>query len=257
MATRLHTTKDGSSTLYSDQYEQYYHNPNGAATESRYVFFERSGLVEALHQAPDTNLSILEIGFGTGLNFLLLLDYLKNRKGKGNVSFYSVEAYPVDPETARSFDFAEHLKHPELTDLLPSFFLDLRPGMNYLDLREEVNAELYLFYGSFKDFHVPSLKVDYIFHDAFSPEVNQELWTDAVFKELYDYANDQAVLSTYCAASKARAAMCASNWYVAKAQGALGKREMTLASPNSDTLSKYKRVNETRLARRYIEGDFD
>lgn len=72
-----HITKDGSSTLYSDVFEQYYHNPNGAVSESRHVFFETPGLVDQLQMA-DAQLSIFEMGFGTGLNFCCCLITARN-----------------------------------------------------------------------------------------------------------------------------------------------------------------------------------
>jgi tRNA U34 5-methylaminomethyl-2-thiouridine-forming methyltransferase MnmC len=129
--------------------------------------------------------------------------------------------------------------------------------MNTIKPYENLNLELYLFHGFFNDFKANALSADFIFHDAFSPEVNEELWTDTAFKKLAGLSHDETVLTTYCAASKARAAMCATGWYAAKARGALGKREMTIASRSKEKLSKFKRLNENRLAERYKKGDFD
>lgn len=255
MSPTIHTTKDGSSTLYSDQYEQFYHNPNGAATESLYVFFDTPGVTESLKS--NTEISVLEIGFGTGLNFILMLDKMMQLKSQTNVSFYSVEAFPVDVQTATSFDFKKHLKNPELNDLLPVIFKDLKPGLNRIKPLDQINATLYLYIGTFDSFSLDTQRMDYLFHDAFSPEVNEELWTKEVFRKLHSYSKTDGILSTYCAASKARAAMCAAGWYVASAPGALGKREMTIASPSTEPLGSFKRVNEERLAKRFAEGDFN
>ncbi|MBD3616488.1 MAG: tRNA (5-methylaminomethyl-2-thiouridine)(34)-methyltransferase MnmD [Gracilimonas sp.] len=254
MSPKIHPTKDGSSTLYSEQFSQYYHNPNGAATESLHVFFESSGLNEYLETA--TSLTILEIGFGTGLNFLLLLDILKQRGSKIPVKFYSIEAFPVSAETADEFDFSGHINHQELNDVLPDIFKNLQPGINHKKPVGEVDAELNLFIGKFEAFKPDELQADFIFHDPFSPEVNEELWTDEVFKKLRTFSKPTTVLATYCAASKARGAMCASNWHVARATGALGKREMTLASPSKEKLKQFKRVDEKRLKNRYLNNDF-
>lgn len=78
-----------------------------------------------------------------------------------------------------------------------------------------------------------------------------------MFQKLKKWSNPNALISTYCAASKARGAMAWPGWKVTRAQGALGKREMTLASLTSKPLAHLKRVNEERLAQRYEEGDFD
>lgn len=255
MTQRIHTTKDGSSTLYSDKFDQYYHNPNGAASESLYVFFEQSGIFDSLKTKDEV--TVLEIGFGTGLNFLLLADHLKKNHIETHVKFYSIEAFPIDPETASEVNFGDHISDTEIMDSLPDIFSSLKPGLNQLKPFANLDIELHLFQGFFDDFRVKNTIADFIFHDAFSPEVNEELWTDTVFKKLADLSHDNTVLTSYCAASKARAAMCSAGWYVAKARGALGKREMTIASRSEERLSTFKRVNEKRLAERYKQGDFD
>jgi tRNA U34 5-methylaminomethyl-2-thiouridine-forming methyltransferase MnmC len=255
MATTIHQTKDGSSTLYSETFEQFYHNPNGAASESLIVFFETSGLIDYLQSAA--SVTILEVGFGTGLNFILLLDILKKHNINIPVEFWTIEAFPVHPDTALQFDFKDHLHHSEFNDLLPTFFSDLKPGLNAITPLEELNVQLNIFYGAFEDFSSEKLQADFIFHDPFSPEVNEELWTKETFRKLAGFSKQHVLLATYCAASKARGAMCAAEWKVAKAQGALGKREMTLASLSEEKLSSFKRVNESRLADRYNSGDFD
>ncbi|MDZ7772376.1 MAG: MnmC family methyltransferase [Balneolaceae bacterium] len=99
-------------------------------------------------------------------------------------------------------------------------------------------------------------RADFIFHDPFSPDVNPELWTGEVFSKLLAWSAPSAVLATYCAASAARGAMCWAGWKVARAPGALGKREMSLASPDASMLEGFERVNEERLAARYEAGDF-
>lgn len=255
MSPEIHSTKDGSSTLYSGQFEQFYHNPNGAATESIHVFFETSGLTE--HLKKGKSLAVLEVGFGTGLNFLLLADLLIECKINIPVRFYSIEAFPIDTETAKGFDFTGHIKNQELNSILPDVFDKIKPGMNMLGPVDKLDLELHLFYGSFDEFGLDNLQVDYIFHDPFSPEVNAELWTKETFLKLHSLSKPETVLATYCAASKARGAMCAAGWYVARAQGALGKREMTLASLSKEKLKGFKRVNEERLAHRYKIDDFD
>ena len=252
---KIHITKDGSSTLFSDHFRQFYHNPNGAASESLHVFFEKPGVIDFLKSAG--SLTILEVGFGTGLNFLLLLDVCLQYNFKIPVHFYSVEAFPVDKKTAMDFDFRSHLQNPELNDELPLFFEDLKSGMNQLSSKKYPAAELHLFYGFFDEFKTPDLKADFIFHDPFSPEVNEELWTSEVFSKLAKFSKDSVILSTYCAASKARGAMAAAGWKVVRAEGALGKREMTLAALQEDRLQGLKRINEEKLAERYRSGDFN
>lgn len=246
-------TRDGSHTLYSPQFGQHYHHPNGAVAESRHVFFEQSKLLNDLKKSDP--ITILEVGFGTGLNLLLLMDYCLDLNSDSVIHFYSIEGFPIKADTAQKLNYREYLHHPELADHLPALFNHLSDGINECHLSD--NVTLHLFKGLFKDFHPENLQVDYIFHDAFSPDVNPELWTGETFKKLDEVSNPDTVLTTYCAASKAQGALAWAGWNVAKTQGALGKREMIIASPGEKPLSDFKRIHEKRYARRYHDGDFD
>lgn len=253
-------TKDGSTSLYSPRFNQHYHNPNGAVSESRHVFFEVPGTARALESKDE--IAIFEIGFGSGLNLLLLLDYLrKTEKKTGHkpqVSYISIEAFPIISNIAENLDFGDEDYLNKSKPILVDIFKNLQPGLHTFDISDQVEANI--FSGFFDDFvsQQPELpKADFIFHDAFSPTVNSELWTPEVFRFLRQGSHEKSVLTTYCASSSARAAMAVAGWKIARAQGALGKREMTIASPSEKKLEPFKRVNEERLAERFRRGDFE
>ncbi len=248
-------TKDGSSTFYSNTYKQYYHNPNGSVSESKHVFFETPGVTDTL--ASQNELTILEVGFGTGLNFFLLLDYYLSKKCSMPVRYYSIEAFPITQEEASKLNYASFSDFDELRTFSGHIFSHLATGMNTIKPLPDKDIELHLFIGTFDDFSPAGLKADFIFHDAFSPEVNAELWTAGAFQKLKTFSAPDAVLSTYCAASKARAAMAKAGWYLARSRGALGKREMTIASLSDQKLASFKRVNEKRLIERFLSNDFE
>jgi tRNA U34 5-methylaminomethyl-2-thiouridine-forming methyltransferase MnmC len=130
-----------------------------------------------------------------------------------------------------------------------------RPNpMNRRQLGKHVLFELFI--GPFDQQPEPENSYQMILFDPFSPDVNPELWTREVFRKLADWSDPDVLLATYGAASSARAAMAAAGWKVARAPGALGKREMTLAALNPEMLSGWKRVNEDRLRERYESGEF-
>lgn len=249
---QLKTTKDGSNTLYSHRFEQHYHNPNGAVAESKHNFFEVNGLYEALETGKD--LTILEVGFGTGLNLLLLLDALQNLDNPAKVHYYTVEAYPISPEMAASFNFGEYLSDSGSVDHLKKIFSQLEKGLKHFDLSDRLDVTV--FYGFFRDFPTKSIEANFIFHDAFSPEVNEELWTGETFKKLKNLSARNVILTTYSSASAAKGAMAWAGWKLAKTRGALGKREMTVAALDESQLKGLKRVNDERLKERYEQGDF-
>lgn len=248
----LKKTRDGSHTLFSHRFNQHYHNPNGAVAESKHNFFETNGLYDALQ--TQSNLTILEVGFGTGLNLLLLMDALTEFNSTTQVRYYTIEAYPIDAETAAGFNFSDYLSNPELAEKVPPIFEGLEEGLNSLRLNDRL--EVTIFTGFFKDFPLQELNANFIFHDAFSPEVNEELWSGETFKKLKSLSSPDVILTTYSSASKAKGAMAWAGWKIAKAQGALGKREMTVASLDPIHLQGLERVNEEHLAKRYEQGDF-
>jgi len=215
-------------------------------------FFETNGLLEDL--VLQNQINILEIGFGTGLNLLLLADaYLYGEAG-ASIKFHSIEAYPISAKTASSFNFKDHLSYPELVQKLPPLFNSLQKGYNTKQFIAGIDATI--FYGLFEDYDADNIQFDFVFHDAFSPKVNPELWTKNTFVKLKSMSARNCILTTYSAASKAKGAMAAAGWKLAKAPGALGKREMTVASLNPEKLAEFERVDEVRLARRYEEDDF-
>ena len=170
--------------------------------------------------------------------------------------FYSVEAYLIDQKTAASVRFGRDIDTSEYSKLLASIFSGLKSGWNTIEVSEKVT--LHLFNGTFDEMELTGIKpIDYVLHDPFSPDSNPAGWTPELFQKLADHSTDNAVLTTYSAASSARAAMSVAGWYIARAPGALGKREMTVASRNPNSLSHLKRVNEKRLIERFEQGDFE
>lgn len=253
MGLQIRLTKDGSQSIYSDRFKQLYHSEDGAISESLHVFFKYNRIDDLIGQKGKLN--ILEIGFGTGLNLLILIDKWMKSGRKSQITYQSVEGFPITSQTAHNLNYWQNLKNPEVKEILPEIFRQLSNRENIFTLFP--GFELHLFKGLFEDETIQNFKADAIFFDAFSPEANPELWSATIFRKLIDYSKPETIMTTYCAATKARAAMAAAGWFVARAPGALGKREMTMASLSESPLTGFKRVNEKRLAERYNSGEFD
>ena len=240
-------TKDGSHTVYSKEFDQHFHNPNGAIAESRHVFFEESGLQIELQNC--SALSVAETGFGTGLNLLLLLDYIAKLNCTPKVDYYAVEGFPLDAKVVDLLNYQKFLELPESLPKPSDWFTDLKSGWNHKSVSPQVN--LHLFIGPFNEWQLDPESIDYFFHDPFSVENNPEGWTKPFFEKLLAAAKPTALLSTYAAATKVRAAMAAAGWQLASAPGALGKREMTVASPDAGQLTDFDILKVAHLKERY------
>src|SRR5690606_219344 len=68
-AVAVIATADGSRTLYSQRYAQAYRSRQGALSEAVSVFAKGSAAADRLAAGMPTR--VLEVGFGTGLNFLV------------------------------------------------------------------------------------------------------------------------------------------------------------------------------------------
>ena len=100
MKTELIITKDGSHSLFVPELNEIYHSTNGAIQESNHIFIQ-SGLA----QIAKKEISILEIGFGTGLNAFLTLSYaLKNNL---KINYFTIEKYPVEKNIVEKLNYVE------------------------------------------------------------------------------------------------------------------------------------------------------
>ena len=263
-------TKDGSSTLFSKRYNQYYHNPNGALSESQTVFIKRLN-IEAYLQAHDGELRVFEMGFGTGLNFLLAAQaFLKAKPDlESNASralhFYSVEANPISAEITASFQYPIDWQRDSMRNWIFTSLDGLKKGWNHHQPDEDIPIFLHLYWGNIQEInelHPQGQCIDFYFHDPFSIQQNPECWTPSIFESYKKWGNPHAKLSTYAAATQIRAAMAVAGWQVYKAIGVLGKKEMTMASLEKlpDVViqeQQLKACDLQRLTQRWDAGDWN
>lgn len=215
-------TEDGSNTLYSERFQQTYHSVHGASTETRHVFLQASGTARRLRNGIAT--SVLEIGFGLGLNFLLTADMAKSCR----VPLWYT-AFEFDLISADQFDqltYSSQLQHPQLCTV----------ARNCISSTASVHRErldqiqLELFRQDVSSARLPPDHFDVLYLDAFSPASNPECWTEAAFQNYYLTLKPGGVLSTYSAQGTARRRMLAAGFTVEKQPGPPGKREMLIAA---------------------------
>ncbi|TRX66513.1 tRNA (5-methylaminomethyl-2-thiouridine)(34)-methyltransferase MnmD [Carboxylicivirga sp. M1479] len=209
----LKISADGSHTLFVPELDEHYHSVNGARNESMHVFIE-----PALEYHTQKNLSILEIGLGTGLNaFLSAL----HQAGK-TIFYHALEKYPLTQEAALELNFAEDKKNKELFNQLHQLSWNTPETLksNFTLLKEESDLTTITFDRTY----------DLVYFDAFAPEVQPEMWSEAIFKKIYDAMNKNGILTTYCAKGVVRRTMQAIGFTVERLPGPKGKREMLRAT---------------------------
>lgn len=220
MERKIIKTADGSTTIYLPEWDEYYHSKHGALQEAYHVFI-RSGLQEV---APKHSgeLSILEIGFGTGLNAFISL--LEAEKSHLKISYTGVEAFPVSKKELEALNYTS-----SFPDANAAKYFDLLHGIEW-DQPEEVTSFFKL--NKKKQFfsEIEALEAyDLVYFDAFGPRVQPNLWTEEIFAKMYRALRDQGVLVTYSAKGSVRRALQAVGFHVERLPGPPGKREMLRA----------------------------
>jgi tRNA U34 5-methylaminomethyl-2-thiouridine-forming methyltransferase MnmC len=187
-------SEDGSNTMYSAQYDQHYHSlRDGAINESLFKH-----IVPAFeHHKDKKELRILDICFGLGYNTFSTIYYAKKEGLNKKLYFYSPE---LDGELITSLKDFEYPK--EFEDI--KYIIDeVIENHRYKD--EDIEIELFI--GNALDYIKTLSNMDIVYQDAFSSDVNSELWTKGYFDDIYKLLNDDGVVTTYSVATPVRLGM--------------------------------------------------
>jgi len=216
-------TRDGSSSLELLDVKEQYHSTFGAIQEARFVYIKK-GLNHVFSKwSKIKNLSVLEMGFGTGLNaFLTFLDAVKNNI---KVNYTAIEAYPLKANEVKQLNYVARLQAEKYTTVFSDFH-KIKSGTT---TRITPNFDLTLCLDLLENYK-PTEQYHLIYFDAFGPAVQPELWTEAVFKKMYNSLLPQGVLVTYSAKGQVRRNMLKAGFEVERLDGPPGKREMLRAT---------------------------
>ncbi|MEZ7866620.1 MAG: tRNA (5-methylaminomethyl-2-thiouridine)(34)-methyltransferase MnmD [Paludibacteraceae bacterium] len=209
----LQITDDGSHTLFVSEIDECYHSTKGAIQESRHIFIEAG-----LKQCAKSEINVLEIGFGTGLNALLTA-----LESDFSVRYTTIELYPVPIEQALKLNYPV-LLGTESVDLFEK--IHSSPWNEKVQITE--NFTLTKLKADFTKIELDE-KFDVIYFDAFSPEKQPEMWSEEMFRKLYLCASENAIMTTYCAKGAVRRAMKEAGFTVERLPGPPGKREILRA----------------------------
>ena len=212
---KVEQTADGSPTIYLPLLDEHYHSVKGAMTESVHIYV-RSGL--EYHQK--SSLRVLEIGFGTGLNALASI---LSQVGK-LVEYFTLERFPLK---IGEVEAAGYLSMPG-GDLLRAMhtaewghLVEITPTFHICKIECDLTDSA---------LRLPS-DIDIAYIDAFAPEKQPEMWSEEIFRRIYEVMNPGGILMTYCAKGAVRRLLQAVGFTVERIPGPpAGKREILRAT---------------------------
>lgn len=215
----LFETQDGSHSIFSEKYGVSYHSKYGAIQETQHVFINAGLRLKAVEQLE---ISILEIGFGTGLN--AFMTYLESEKRGLTIDYTGVEAYPISMEIAKNLNFATQIQQPESQAILNK--------IHQIEWERSYAINQY-----FKLTKVQKLfeeldyenQFDIIYFDAFAPTSQPKLWEIPLLTSMYKALKTNGIFVTYCAKGQFKRDLKAIGFTVEAIPGPPGKREMTRA----------------------------
>jgi tRNA U34 5-methylaminomethyl-2-thiouridine-forming methyltransferase MnmC len=217
MQRKIIVTADGSKTIQLIDWNEQYHSKHGAVQEAYHVFIKHG-----LQRFNNQHISILEVGFGTGLNALITL--VESDRLNLTIDYTGVEAYPVLKNELAQLNYIDELKAENFEAQF-----ELMHGISWEEKIEIANN--FTLVKQQKDFREIDASANYnlIYFDAFGARVQPELWTPELFEKMYVALKSKGVLVTYAAKGSVRRAMQQVGFTVERLPGPPGKREMLRA----------------------------
>lgn len=210
------TTADGSHSLLNKTLNETYHSHHGAIQESVHVFINK-GLQFLIDSFSPKSINIFEVGFGTGLNALLTLQFAT--QSNVSVSYTSIEAFPLERDVWSKLNYGATIG---LQDQLVALHeadwntsIDIHPNFKMLKLKTTL-----------QDFSHLGPPFNLIFFDAFAPNKQPEMWELPILKKVVQIMTTPAVFVTYCAKGQLKRDLRTLGLQVETLEGPPGKKEM-------------------------------
>lgn len=215
-----------TSAAYSDVYFQ----AGRGEAESVYVFVHGSELPERFRALPPGGVfSICELGFGTGLNFLLTWKcFLENAPPDARLHYVSIEKHPLAPPDLA--DLLSHFPHvsQEAASLLAAYPLPIMGFHRRYFAHDRIALTL-----CFGDAQTVLPQVEGVFDawflDGFAPARNPAMWQNDFYATMAAQSRAGATAVSFTAVGDVRRGLAAAGWRVQRRKGFAYKYHMTHA----------------------------
>ncbi|HCA35760.1 MAG TPA: hypothetical protein DEP13_03855 [Gammaproteobacteria bacterium] len=245
----------------SERFDDIYSSSDNPMGESEHVFIDGNRLRQRWQVSPDhpRQFLIAELGFGTGLNFLLTArcwQQLEHRHPDWrHLHYVGYERFPIDKSALeeihsawRSSRSSNCADFDSLSEQLLANWRFLLQGIHRIRLTQDITLDLVIGdaaqYLGLRPPYSPAIDAWYL--DGFSPRVNSELWQEALLKQLATHSDKHTSLATYSSAGRVRRGLQAAGFDVSRSEGWQHKRHMITAT-YPESLKRRQRETQSAL----------
>lgn len=210
---------------YSTAFGDVYFSSDNGQLETEYVFLQGNDLQSRWQTLDSSTFTIIETGFGTGLNFLCAASlWLQSAPADAHLTFISVEKYPLTrQELSLALQHWPALK-PVAETLLSQYESLLDTGsISLFNRRIQLDV---LFGDATACLSKIHTKADAWFLDGFAPSKNPEMWQAALFAQMARLSHTGSTFATFTSAGAVRRGLIAAGFATSKRSGFGKKREM-------------------------------
>ena len=212
----IETTKDGSKTLFSPKFQEHYHSISGAKLESEHVFINMG-----LNYIQKKEITIFELGFGTGLN--AILTYIEAKRKNLKINYLAIEKYPVEIETALKLNYHLLSNNIQSSEFKKFHTIEWNKKYNFNEYFSLTKIKNNFLKYNFEN------KIDLFYFDAFSYNSQPELWSENIFTKIYKAMNFDGILTTYASKGIIKQNLKKAGFSIKRLKGAAGKWHMLRA----------------------------
>lgn len=237
--------QDGLAQPYSTIFQDVYYSSDNGLLETDYVFLQGNNLTPRWQQLTTQTFTIIETGFGTGLNFLCAAKlWLVHAPKNASLHFISTEKYPLSlQEITSALQF-----WPTLNNLSGQFLAQYAALINShksIQLFDD-RVQLTLLLGDATDSLTKlTTPADAWFLDGFSPSKNPEMWQPALLAQMTRLSKPNTTFATFTSAGMVKRGLQTAGFNVSKQAGFGKKREMLTGDFIGESLDE-KPVNVQR-----------
>jgi tRNA 5-methylaminomethyl-2-thiouridine biosynthesis bifunctional protein len=218
--------KNSIDLPYSLDFNDVYFNTDDGLAETEYVFISHNQLQQRFSNTNLKNFTVIETGFGTGLNFLAVSAlWLQLAPESATLYYIGIEKTPLSPADL-TCAHAMWSQFTEVSQALITQYLTLKAGTNVFSLAaDRIQLDLQI-----NDIALALPKLSQIADawllDGFAPAKNTSMWSNEVFAQMARLSKTGTTFATFTSAGHVKRGLQHAGFEVSKHKGFGKKREM-------------------------------